>query len=491
MPPNVIVIMTDQQRADHRAAEGFELDTMPALDRWESEGCSFPVAYTTSPVCTPARCSMLTGRFPKATGIRALDAADHIRMETDLFGHLSLAGYETALIGKNHSHVTEDDVDHYRQYRHWSGPIRPENEEADRRFNEWMHSSSGPLMEAPCPLPLDQQFPCRIVDESIEWLKQDRDRPFCLWMSIPEPHSPYQVPEAYYDIFPPESLPQCTGPEALEGKPPLWRFNHKLELHHDPDRPEKTERYRSNYCGMLRLVDDQLARFFDFLSTSGLADSTLVVYTTDHGDFVGEYGLWSKGAGLPECLVRVPMIWQGPGVVSARPGSHVSLVDIFPTICGALELEVPEGIQGRSLWPILQGEPWPEEEFGSIYAENGVGGVPFKPDEVDRDAWPQLLGKPGESTFASELNSVSQSGHRKMVRRGRWKLVYDPYAPSELYDLETDPLELNNRYGAPEMTSLRNELIEELLRWSIRTEDTLPRERWPLKRREHLWDGLA
>lgn len=489
MPQNIIIMMTDEQRADHRAAEGFELDTMPGLDRWEEQGSSFPIAYTPSPVCTPARCSMLTGRYPKATGIRALDAADQIRMETDLFGHLCQAGYDTALIGKNHSHVSETDVDHYSQYRHWSGPIRPDNEQRDRRFNQWMHSSSGPLIEEPCPYPLEQQFPYRIVSESMDWLRGRNGRPFCLWMSIPEPHSPYQVPEPYYDMFPPESLPDCVGPEALESKPELWQFNHKLELHHDPMRMEKTGRYRSNYCGMLRLIDDQLGRFFRFLEKSGLADSTVVVYTSDHGDFVGDYGLWSKGAGLPECLTRVPMIWRGPGIASQAPQAHVSLVDIFPTICEALGLHMPDGIQGRSLWPILRGRDWPTEEFGSIYSENGIGGVPFSPDEVDWDAWPQLLGKPGESTFASELNSVSQSGHRKMVRKGRWKLVYDPYGASELYDLDDDPQELNNLYASSRAREVRQELIEELLNWSIRTEDTLPRNRWPVKRRRHLWDA--
>jgi len=221
----------------------------------------------------------------------------------------------------------------------------------------------------------------------------------------------------------------------------------------------------------------------DHLAARGLLDNTIIVFTADHGDYAGDYGLQRKGVGLPECLIRVPLIIKGAGV-AARPANHqdhVSLVDLMPTLCEAVGLETPYGVQGRSLWPLLTGHDYPAEEFRSAYVELGYGGMHY--GERDR---PPLHFAYGAPRF-DELNTVTQSGTVKCVRMDRWKLTYDMLGNGELFDLETDPGELVNRFDDPVLVRVRQSLVEELLRWTIRAEDDLPIANYVPKRAERNW----
>ena len=195
----------------------------------------------------------------------------------------------------------------------------------------------------------------------------------------------------------------------------------------------------------------------------------IVLFMTDHGDYAGDYGLQHKGAGLPECLVRVPLLVTGPGVdrQTAPLPEFVSLVDLMPTLCEAVGAPIPYGVQGRSLWPLLTGQSYPRDEFRSAYAELGFGGLPYGSDERPP------LHYPYDGPTFDELNSVTQSGNLKMVRMDRWMLLYDLLGRGELYDLEADPGELQNVIDEPSYRDTRLALAEELLRWTIRTEDDL------------------
>jgi arylsulfatase A-like enzyme len=234
---------------------------------------------------------------------------------------------------------------------------------------------------------------------------------------------------------------------------------------------------------MLRLIDDQLRRFVTHLQERGLWENTILFFTADHGDYTGDYGLQRKGVGVPECLVRIPFIVCGPGV-QPRPSNHedhVSLVDVMPTLCDALDVEMPYGVQGRSLWPILTGDDYPKEEFRSGYVEHGYGGLHY--GEQDR---PPLHFEYGGIRF-DELNTVTQSGTTKLVRMGRWKLSYDMLGNGELYDVPNDPAELNNLFDDPAHKETRQQLVEELLRWTIRVEDDLPLAGYVPKRAPRNW----
>lgn len=490
--PNIIVIMTDQQRADFSKAEGFPLDCTPALDHAACNGVRFNRAYTSSPVCAPARVSMFTGRFPSSHGLRANYMPEGgVRYKTDLMDIVKNAGYDTALIGKNHSHRGSELFDFFRKYDHDGGYFRDAHTEQDKAFQEWLTLENHWISEKPTPFPLDCQNAVRIVDDAIVYLKEPRIKPFFLWMSIPEPHNPYQVPEPYWDMFPPDSVPpRAAGPEILESKGYPWVFERNLIEHYHPGYDQLWRRYRSNYCGLIRMIDDQLARFFTFMDESRLSERTLILFVSDHGDYAGDYGLVRKGVGVPECLVRVPMIWTGPGICPRKEfhPAHVSIVDVLPTLCEAIGQEIPEGVQGRSLWPLLTGADYPEAEFASIYAEHGLGGRAWtEADHTPFDAptfnfAPQLT----RPTF-QELNNLTQSGKRRMVRKGDWKFSMDLHWGNGLYNVAEDPGELHNRFGDAAVKDIQAELALELLRWKTYVDDDLPPGIYENRRNPHNW----
>ena len=196
------------------------------------------------------------------------------------------------------------------------------------------------------------------MSAAVEWIASLNDGPFFLWLSIPEPHNPYQVPEPYFSRFPPDDLPEPhAGPDALAEKGFRWKWSRRLaerrvaDRHPDADYAAFLQRMRANYYGMLRLIDDQLERFVNALETAGRWHDTLLVCTSDHGDFAGEYGLMRKGVGtLPEATTRVPLLVHGPGVRSSDDpcSAHASLVDLLPTLCSACGIDVPRGVQGRN-----------------------------------------------------------------------------------------------------------------------------------------------
>jgi arylsulfatase A-like enzyme len=482
--PNMVLIMTDQQRADFFRSEGFALDTMPFIDSLSARGARFSHAYTPLPACVPARCSLLSGRFPKATRVRENSGSGNFFGPDDLVKILRAQGYSINLSGKNHSHLKAGDFDFFAPYGHDAGG-RPQRRTPDQvKFDDWLKSLDHGVSLAPTPFPLELQHPHRIVDDAIECLEGRGERPFFLWVSFPEPHNPYQVPEPYFSLFPEEQIPsRVAGPEAAQRKGGKWRWMQRLIQQKRPDYDQHWRRYRADYCGMIRLIDDQLKRLVDHLQARGLLKNTILIYTSDHGDFGADYGLQRKGVGLPECLIRVPLWFAGPGIVPGRRFREelVSLVDIMPTLCEALGVEIPYGVQGRSLWPLLTGQDYPKEEFASIYAELGIGGLPYGEQERPK------LHFPYEGPTFDELNSVTQSGNLKMVRRGDWKLLFDVVGLPELYNLKEDPGELQNRYEDPACRDVVRQMCEELLRWTLRTEDNLPGARYTPKPAPRNW----
>jgi len=316
-------------------------------------------------------------------------------------------------------------------------------------------------------------------------------QPFALWVSFPEPHNPYQVPKPYFDLFPSDAVPpRSVGPEARAGKGFKWQWLGQLESSTYPDHEQNWRRTRSNYLGMLRLIDDQLGRLMQYLDTSGKLASTIVVYLTDHGDFFCDYGLDRKGVDLPEVLTRIPMVWSGWNIRARKDAPEfVSTADILPTLCEAMGTPIPRGAQGRSLWPMLRGEAYPRAEFESVYAEVGFGGLYYDARDRIDPAWGHIAGAQGAIPGFDELNSVTQAGNLKMVRLGDWKLTFDMMGNGQLYDLSRDPYELKNLYADAAASEMRQRLMTELLRWTIRTQDDLPVAAYTVKWPEHGWYG--
>jgi arylsulfatase A-like enzyme len=482
--PNIVLILTDQQRADLCARDGYPLDTTPFLDRLARQGVWFHRAYTTNPTCAPARVSLLTGRYPNATRVRTNHNLADATYAEDLVDVLKAKGYATAMVGKNHSHLKPDRVGHWFPLSHNGGHGQPGRTDLEQAFDQWLAELHHRVALEPTPFPLECQGPHRAVSDAQRWVESLDGRPFFLWLTFAEPHNPYQVPEPYFSLFPPEAIPPpAAGPEALASKGFKWEYTYRLGKHVYPDYDALRERAVPNYLGMLRLIDDQVRRFVGFLDAQGLRDTTLLLFTSDHGDFAGEYGLMRKGPEMPELLMRIPLLFLGP-CVAAREGphpAHVSLCDILPTLCEAVGAEMPQGVQGRSLWPLLTGQDYPEREFESAYGEQGFGGLHYAADAE----WPYentYIQGPQGPTFDC-LNAVSQSGAMRMIRKGDWKLVMDMQGRGQLYRLADDPFELRNLFGQPEHAAVERQLLADLLAWTLRAQDPLPlpRQRYAMK----------
>jgi arylsulfatase A-like enzyme len=203
------------------------------------------------------------------------------------------------------------------------------------------------------------------------------------------------------------------------------------------------------------------------------------------------FGLGHKGLGVRETVTHTPMIWHGPGIRS-RPElatDFTSMADLMPTLCEVMGQPIPHGVQGRSLLPLLRGEPYPKEEFRSIYTSCGVGGLYYE----TKDNVPLSAGQ-GPGPMFDELNMVTMSGNQKMVRMGDWKLVYDMMGYGQLYDLSRDPCELTNLFGQAQYEKRQSSLMAELAMWTIRVQDSLPtgpqnrkyQTKWPAAS-DHNW----
>lgn len=478
--PNILMIMTDQHRVGLTRRTGCPVDTMPRLDALAERGAAFDVAYTSYPACVPARTSLLTGRFPTAHRVRQNSNAEHAYYEQDLLDVLRDRGYRLHFAGKPHMHPGPDAFDSYAgPYMHTFGP---QHNDEHRAFDAWLDDLDHGVATEPTPFDLTAQLPYRITDDALAAIdRSPADQPAFWWVSFPEPHNPYQVPEPYFDLVDPAEVPdRLAGPEAIEGKGRSYRWLHRLVQEKRPGFDEQWRRYRANYLGMLRLIDDQIGRLLDHLGDR--LDDTVVIFVSDHGDYVGDYGLQRKGAGMPDALMRIPFQFSGPGIQPGQQRSEpVSMVDLMPTVCELVGAEIPAGVQGRSLLPLLAGEPAPAGEFSSIIGELGYGGVPYGEDER-----PELHFDYQGRTF-DELNSVTQSGGMRMIRRGDHKLIMDVDGTVELYDLEADPGELTDLSGDPEHRDIRDELTKALARWMIRVADDLPTGAYRPKTVPHNW----
>jgi arylsulfatase A-like enzyme len=434
---------------------------------------------------------MLTGRWPQAHRVRMnLDAQDAL-FAKDIYQVARSEGYRTALCGKNHTYLKSGDVDVWREYSHNGGPKTANASPDVARFEAWLNGLDFNVALEPAPFPVETQIPYRIVSDAIDFMRAGGDRPFLLQVSIPEPHDPEQVPRPYWDMFPPDHVPdRCAGPEALAVLGDRARWLDRLQRDGFPATEQNWRRYVSNYLGALRMIDDQVARMLAFMRQADLLRNTIIVRLADHGDYLMDFGLARKGVGLPECLTRIPMFWSGPGIRAMPEGEReafVSMADVMPTLCEAMGAEIPAGVQGRSLLPLLRGEAYPAEEFRSVTAQVGVGGLYY--DEADHV--PVSISR-GEGSHWDELNGVTQSGNSQMLRMGDWKLIYDMMGYGQLYHLPTDPCELDNLFGQPRVAAEQAMLMAELAMWTIRNQDGLPtgpqsakyRTKWA---RPHNW----
>lgn len=486
--PNIILILCDQFRADACKREGFALDTTPFLDGLAQSGTWFDKSYCAFPACVPSRTAMLTGRFPNATRVRTNFNIQDATYSEDMVDAVKAKGYRTGIVGKTgHSYLRyhPEKFDYFKTYTHLGEPGTGDPKE--KKFNAYLRSTHFYADFKPAPFPPEMEQPYRIISDGMQWIDsiKDQEDPFFLYLSIPEPHNPYQITEPYYSMFPPEKLPQLpAGAEALRAKGKKFTMQRRLEEMGYPGFDTHIARIRSNYYGMMRLIDDQVKRLTDYLKQQQLYDNTIFIFVADHGDYTGQYGLIKKGAGAPDCLTRIPMLWYGPGIVSGTlpHQAHVSNVDIMPTICDIVGYPLPDGVVGRSLWPLLTGKDYPKADFASIVVQQGFGGRDYT-SISQIDPYQEGALARGKHEF-DELNSYSQSGMLRMLRKDDWKLVYNMQGNGRLYNLREDKGEVRDLFQDDRYQDKKLELLQDMMAWELRVQDPLP-----LPRQRYIYRG--
>ncbi len=485
---NFIVIMTDQQQGLMTKRMGFGADLTPFLDSLAEKGAWFDKAYTPCPLCTPARVSFLTGRFASSHRVMqnpwpwpensrkpgSITAhPDDVFYERDLLDVLKKSGYQTALIGKNHSHRTSDEFD----YSVVGNKLMLNDEKTakeSKKLHEWRKNGMAGAVKAG----IESMKCCKTVSEGINYIENQNKRgnPFMLWLSIVEPHNPYMCPEPYYSMFDGDDFVLShSAEEDIKNKNERWHvLNEMYNAGTSPQcddtitRKEYATRTRKTYMGMIRMVDDQIKRFVTRLEELGMMEDTVICFTSDHGDMGGEYDMMGKGFGLLEALTNIQMIFAGGGIKIQGKLSeiHTNLVDIAPTLIEAAQCQIPDSMQGRSLWQILQGNDIPENEFESTYSEYGVGGS-FHSMKYYREHKEEL----DKQNMHFDLHHVAVSGVMRMVRMGDYKLIFDFDNRAELYHVVLDPSEKQNLFGNQKYKKVQDLLMSELLKWCLRAQD--------------------
>ncbi len=487
--PNILVIMTDQQRATASHLYGNSFCETPAMARLAAEGVLFENAITPHPLCVPARISFWTSQYPHSHGGRRNqtlmpEGAVHA------FRIWKEAGYETAMIGKNHCFASDDDL---RLFDVWNSIMHANRETEPARGMDWLRPTAGRSRVQDrfsqmkpqshrfgydvSDLPLEDHSSALIAGQTVRYLEKHRNDPFALWVSFPDPHEPWMVPEQYASMFPPEKIdlpPWREGEFDDEYAPERNRVLYQM-LSLEGEAREDIYGMTSVYFGMVRFMDDSLGKILDSLEGLGLREKTIVVFCSDHGDFMGEHRMQCKGGVFYDSLTRVPLIVSWPGKVQTgmREDSMANLIDVVPTLLQLQGLEIPRSMHGLPL-PIVT-DTAPRD---ATFSEYGAGGPPFR--MADLDHFPKPWGR---NTLIDSLQWREAEGRRKMVRTREWKYVHDPMGDrDELYDLVKDPWELENVADDEDNSDILAEMRLRLADWSIETEDSPP---VPLPDAEH------
>jgi arylsulfatase A-like enzyme len=482
--PNILLITSDQQHWNTLGVTNPEIKT-PNLDRLAENGTLYARAYTVNPTCTPTRASIITGTYPSQHGAWSL-GTKLPESEPTVGDAFQAAGYRTALVGKAHfqqlisteeypsleSYPIMQDLDFWRGFH---GPFygfdhvelaRNHADEAhvgqhyaiwmeEKGCSNWRDYFRPPTGNAEgqrwtWPIPEEYHYNAWIAERSNALIESYResDESFFLWASFFDPHPPYLVPEPWDKMYRPDEI---TVPSGEEGEHALNPPHFQLTQEPEPDfsayaeedghachgfqshlrKPQELAQDMAIYYGMVSCMDKYIGQILDKVEELGLAENTLVVFTSDHGHFFGQHGLVAKGAFHYEDLIRVPFIVSYPGAVPGQRHSSalLSLVDLAPTFLSFADIEVPRRMTG-----VDQSDVW-------------RGDVHSRRDHV-----------------IVENHHQPTTVHAKTYVGERYKItVYYNRDYGELFDLETDPGELHNRWDDPDYAHIRSELLLKFL----------------------------
>ncbi len=483
--PNVLWICTDSQRWDTLGCYGNEFVTTPNIDRLASEGMLFENCFAQNPLCTPSRGCFLTGRYPVTNKLRQNgqcipeDEVLVTRLLADedyvcgLAGKLHLSacnrrytlgdGWWQLPVEERLVQGTERRIDDGYQEFHWNhGPNAHFRSSA---YNRWLQRKGATFERSArddsdvvlrgMPSELHEVTWC--AEETAAFIEayEGYAHPWLFSLNCFDPHFPFDPPEDYLEPYLARlddiPLPNYVEGE-LENKPP-WQLERHRKKHYaytgESDRgdPHEHRMCRAAYWAMCDHIDAQLGRVLDALERTGQREDTLVIFTSDHGEMLGDHGLYQKGPFLYDPAIRVPLIVSWPGHVpeGVRSPALVELGDLAPTVLDAAGLPRHSGMQARSLWRLLTGDAGPDAFRGDVYCEY------------------------------YNSNPTSEPVYLTMVRTERHKLVAaHGLGSGELYDLEADPAESVNLWDDPDYAEVRTAMLLRLADRMAWTADPLP-----------------
>ena len=438
---NILLVMADQLAPHFTGAYGHPLVRTPAMEALAERGARFDAAYCHSPLCAPARFSMLSGQ--PASAIGAWDnAAEFPASVPTLAHHLLLAGYRTILSGKMHF-VGPDQLhgfderlttDIYPADFAWT----PDWDDPDARIGKWYHnmdslSEAGQAL-ATYQLDYDEEVGFAAVRRLYDLARDPDERPFFLVASFIHPHDPYVARPEWWDLYDHDDidLPDAMAEEAMD--PHTRRIRRGIEADTVGYSSEQCRNARHGYYANTSYFDSWIGRLVEILEETGCTGNTVVIVTSDHGDMLGDRGTFFKMSFF-ERSARVPLIMAGPGVAACSVSNVCSHLDLLPTVLdiatdGGARPELSADVAGRSLWELAAGGTDPVDETTGEYMAEMTSHPIF------------------------------------MIRRGRHKYIHCDTDPALLYDVEADPLERTNLADDPGHAALAAALAAEAAqRW--------------------------
>jgi arylsulfatase len=482
--PNIIIIMTDQQRWDTLGLYGNSVIHTPVLDALGQEGVLFSHCFTPIPLCVPSRTTLFTGRYPHVHGIRGHHGIGYLSDdEPTLFEIYQQAGYQVGLIGKNHllpPHRLHrlnfvDEFDH-------AGKVG--QMDAWRTFREQLfYCKYGNGTDYPLADSLTRQITC----SAIEWIAHvsQQPSPFFVLVSYPDPHPPYVVPEPFNTLYHPEELPQPVGGgRELENKPFRQSIARYL-MHIDDYSAYDMQRLKAIYYGMISHIDTEIGQLIETIKKRGISRNTIVLFTSDHGDYLGDHGMIRKSPAMYDCLIRVPALMWGPEYIKSGTmvTDLVESVDWAPTLLSLCNLDRVAGMQGQSLVPYFSGQSPPSKP--AVYGTYGLEGQALTPQDWEQIDFDFVHRYPQQYNW---LSLMPMRGRFAMVRTLAWKYVHYRNGEQELYDLIHDPHELTNLAQDPAYNAHIKEMKDRLLDWLIDTQESRPPYRGEIPFRGRNYD---
>jgi len=435
--PNILFILSDQHNASFLGCNGNELINTPNLNMLAAQGVLFENAYCQNPLCVPSRCSLLTGRYSKDLGIyenRHILESDSMTIPKVL----SANGYKTCVIGKTHINGEQYQGYQQRPYGDLFGQAhQPDPKRTEPAPDSGLGDVLGNSGATGIPLPLTQTEIC--VSETAKWLQtyvsQNDSRPFMLSVNFDKPHFPMKAPKKYVEKYAgkvkiPEFYPDYLEKYAVPFVKKSFEVNGAWE-HYGKDR-EIHEKALAAYYACVEWIDNAIGRILQVLEYLELAEDTIIIYTSDHGEMAGEKGAWQKSVFF-DASSKVPlmMAWGSNFPAGQRRKEPVGLIDLFPTLCDLSGIKVPEECGGVSLKPLLFGDETLARK--AVFCESVVLKVP------------EYAGC--------------------MMRSGKWKYAYYLDGTEELYDMENDPGEWNNLASAEQYSHIVKEMNFEVLKF--------------------------